>query len=141
MELEDRGDEVMEENLNGQLAEECEYENLPEEWIYSFLDGKSKESSYDIGPGNEDDSQTTGNEKLMLDKLEGRKEEVKETKLKQGNKKWGPIQAEKKSSRVVDDGRTAMEKAQNLKRKVNLEDNPGMKSYVSAVLTKNDILM
>lgn len=36
---------------------------------------------------------------------------------------WGPIIADRRSNRLRDDGKTVLEKAQNLKRKVNIEGN------------------
>jgi hypothetical protein len=43
-----------------------------------------------------------------------------------GTKKWGPVLIEKRSSRAPRDGRTIIEKAQDRKKKANLEDLQGI---------------
>jgi hypothetical protein len=72
---------------------------------------------------------------------EGAEDNAKGRNVKGGGpeNKWIPIQAQRKSKRVIDDGRIAAEKAQALKRKVNLEEPKGMKSYVSTVLSNPEI--
>lgn len=59
---------------------------------------------------------------------------------KKPTKVWGPVQSERKSLRHVDDRRPMLEKAHNLKRKVNLDNNAGKKSYISAILSKATLL-
>jgi hypothetical protein len=44
-------------------------------------------------------------------------------KKKQLKKKWGPVVAKKKSSRLMNDNRTIQEKATEIKKVRNLEDN------------------
>jgi hypothetical protein len=44
-------------------------------------------------------------------------------------KQWGPIQATRMSSRIPRDGKTAIEKAQDLKKAKNLEIPKGNKIY------------
>jgi hypothetical protein len=53
---------------------------------------------------------------------------------------WGAIQAVRKSTRQAVNEETALEKAQKLKRKANLEENPGNHAKHSNVLSQNDIL-
>jgi hypothetical protein len=43
-----------------------------------------------------------------------------------GTKKWGPVLIEKRPSRAPRDGRTIIEKAQDRKKKANLEDLQGI---------------
>nr|CAB3457118.1 unnamed protein product [Digitaria exilis] len=148
MELEEKEEEEidndMEQNCN--TEEESELINLPEEWVYSLGGINAQEEEHiqsrlktkNMGPetenqqeevkmGTEDEQAPIQAEKTNPDQGEQQQldKHTEENKPEKANKKWGPIQAEKKSSRVVNDGRTALEKAQNLKRKVNLEDNQG----------------
>jgi hypothetical protein len=53
----------------------------------------------------------------------------------------GPIQAVRKSTRQLENGETMLEKAQKMKRKANLEENPGNQFNLSNVPSQNDILM
>jgi hypothetical protein len=59
---------------------------------------------------------------------------------RQNNKMWGPIQVVRKSTRQAGNEETALEKAQKLKRKANLEENPSNQAKHSNVLSHTDIL-
>ncbi|CAN6249599.1 unnamed protein product [Urochloa humidicola] len=52
------------------------------------------------------------------------------TERKKGGKKWGPVVAERKSSRLMNDNRTAVEKATSIRKAWNLEDNYPPKGLV-----------
>jgi hypothetical protein len=69
-------------------------------------------------------------------------EEQSKGKEERNNQKtrWGSVQAERRSSRLQQDDRTTVEKAQQLKRKVNMEDNPGKTIISSKNLTSNYLL-
>lgn len=122
MELEDKEEEGDTENPT-LMEEDGELINLPEEWVYALSETLAVESNFE--PEKESRQESEENQIINEDKVENIQEE--DNKGKKVNKKWGPIQAEKRSARLKDDGRTALEKAQNLKRKVNLEDSQGKK--------------
>lgn len=108
-----------------------ESSTLPEEWSYvnPFVDENGQVGRFSQPEGETDET--------IMDKGDS----SKNLNTKPGGQpnKWIPIQAQRKSNRVIDDGRTTTEKAQALKRKVNLEEPKGKKSYVSMVLSKSEI--
>ncbi|XP_062203848.1 uncharacterized protein LOC133906086 [Phragmites australis] len=83
---------------------------LPQEWVWP--DSERKGTQSDEGGDRKDDGDAT---KSKL--LEAERNKV----LKKGKKKWGPFVSDKRSKRVINDGRTMLERAQDLKKKVNLE--------------------
>jgi hypothetical protein len=59
---------------------------------------------------------------------------------KRGEKeRWGPILVELRPSRGVKDGRTVLERAQDRKKKVNLEEPKGINHNPSPTLSSEDI--
>jgi hypothetical protein len=61
---------------------------------------------------------------ISLD-MEGLGPEIPRLDEKGSRKKWGPIYPERKSTRIQDDGRTMMEKAQDNKRRDDVEGDYG----------------
>jgi hypothetical protein len=113
MELDDKEDEEEEGESQQGTGEDQEPTNLPEEWIYAI----TKEDT----AGVQKDKRGTSTTESNLINLPA--------EVNQKTKVWGPIQAERRSSRLNNDDKTILEKAKNLKRKINLEDNKGIKSH------------
>jgi hypothetical protein len=59
-----------------------------------------------------------------------KKHKGKQEEADHKQKQWGPVQAERRSARVLADGKTKIERAQKLKRKGNLEDPQGKKNLL-----------
>lgn len=60
-------------------------------------------------------------------------DQVKKGRKDKKKQQWGPVIPLRRSSRIVDNGGTMMAKAQEAKRKWNLNDNTGKKSYSNVV--------
>lgn len=60
--------------------------------------------------------------------------------LKKGKKVWGPDIPTRRSKRGTDDGRTMLEKAQDLKRKHALEVKGGMKQTSKPISIKDSLI-
>jgi len=127
---------------------------LPEEWIYDLalnrkgsLEESSKTYSMVLDQGKFSTSEEGGTnskanavpseEEELISFTQPNTEDIERQKadgyLKKGRKvskkhKWGLVVPLRRSSRNVDDGRTMMDKAQEAKRKWNLEDRTGNKS-------------
>lgn len=146
--------------------EDEETVNLPEEWIFYIQDKRQSllgeysneilSDKKDQAPYKNDDqgsssvlSLETGGEEEetstqpTTEDVEKLKQDDGLSKTNRGNSKnqWGPSVPLRRSSRLVDDGRIMMDKAQDSKRKWNLDDNPGInsksQSYVSVVLLQS----
>jgi hypothetical protein len=109
-------------------GEKEEMLTLPEEWVYptASLDAMEDNSR------NQDDHTRGHNEKSTADRMDNTLQEQAETNSKKQEqaktggkaikKKWGPIIVERRSNRYVEDGKTVLEKAQEVKRKWDEED-------------------
>ncbi|TVU33219.1 hypothetical protein EJB05_25009, partial [Eragrostis curvula] len=106
MEMIESDDEALDEEMIVMGAEDvpeqgdAEMIGLPEDWIYQAENNQRAEEEQK-------------NETMDL-KQEGKGKTSK-------HDKWGPVIAERKSKRNLEDGRTVMEKAQDFKAKHNLE--------------------
>lgn len=144
MELEEKEENSEMEQIM-EAGEDNELINLPEEWVYSLSEGEIRDNTQppsevnngeEMLPEQEEQHDQEGDVNMLGE--QGKTTIGEEGRTKRKTNKWGPIQAEKRSTRLREDGKTALEKAQNLKRKVNLEDNQGKKTYASAVLSKSE---
>jgi hypothetical protein len=100
MELDDKEDEEEEGESQQGTGEDQEPTNLPEEWIYAI----TKEDT----AGVQEDKRGTSTTESNLINLPA--------EVNQKTKVWGPIQAERRSSRLNNDDKTILEKAKNLKK-------------------------
>lgn len=132
---------------------------LPEEWVFhiieernSLRDGHLKEAALEIEVDRsslgERRSSTLANHSLVVsDKEESNitmlsqgdveqvQDQVEQKKGKEKKKnQWGPTISLRRSARLGDDGRLMMEKAQEAKRKWNLEDKTGKNPRISKTL-------
>lgn len=158
-ELEEESEEMLTEEPV--LLEEEEKSNLPDEWIYSLSEenrGKSsgltdstileETGSLDylgqtlreganklIFPGSSEvelsNSQTTTAETTVTDLTTAKGKEATGKKVNN----WGPIIATRRSTRNSSNGVPVMDKAQEAKRKWNLDNNTGIKKILSQNLT------
>lgn len=55
-------------------------------------------------------------------------------------KVWGPVVAQRKSKRVLDDSRTMLEKTQDCKRNYNLEEQQGNRKFPQPVTNKANLV-
>ncbi|TVU25198.1 hypothetical protein EJB05_27686, partial [Eragrostis curvula] len=98
-------------------------ENLPGDWSYEA----EKLSELQVEDNQEGVNQADKTEK---------EEEIVKSK---GKQKWGPVVATRKSKRHQEDGRTALEKAQGVKKRLNLELPGGNKGNAFSVLSNSEI--
>lgn len=119
--------------------------NLPEEWIYSCMELATNDSvSQDFSQpdqilttaveaskvdGGKQAVQLQKNNISELEDIGNTMEETAQVKTRKARKKkvWGPIQPERRSKRIAQDGIPVLEKAQTLKKKNNLEEPKGKK--------------
>jgi hypothetical protein len=138
--------------------------NLSEEWVFEFSkEGEENMKMSLLGAGMAIDvdlstngggrsSNSTINSPIIIEdeesnntqpaQLEIARQEQAEVaqKGKKGNKQiqWGPVIPLRRSARHAEDGRIMMEKAQEAKRKWNLDDKTGNKKPTN--LSKNHLL-
>lgn len=137
MELEDSDVEDVDSHQDTiEIQEDEELSNLPLEWIEGLETDRTVKSAEEISSlqitqsyhegmlvdtiTQEEGSQSTQPTDEIIEKATRKQKEGKE-------KVWGPVIATRKSKRGMDDGRTMLEKAQDIKRKYTLEDNEGNK--------------
>ncbi|KAJ1276320.1 hypothetical protein BS78_05G205500 [Paspalum vaginatum] len=135
MQLEGEEEEMQEVSKDLQNLESKEegWMNLPGTWVEDLQKG--------VLPEHEDDKEellcSTQPSNDLLEKVKGvaSDEVVKDVK----KNVWGPIQATRRSQRGVTDGRTVLQKAQDGKRKWNLEEpaEHRMEVYVSSLLANS----
>jgi hypothetical protein len=121
--------------------EDDEFSYLPKEWIKSLSQEKENQgqlnltsyqtvnlsAEYISDGGEEVEDQCTQPSLELVEQFDA--DEVKQQKVKQEKKKeWGPLLPQIRSKRFLNDDRTMLEKAQDTKRKHNLEDNQGKKT-------------
>ncbi|TVU22436.1 hypothetical protein EJB05_32130, partial [Eragrostis curvula] len=82
-----------------------------------------RESQNDEDNTNLMDMAAAGSDLEHLTLKEDQQRHRMDSKKKEATQKWGPVVAEKRSLRNRDDGRTMLEKAQDRKKKHNLEVN------------------
>jgi hypothetical protein len=113
------------------LEAEQEQLHLPEEWVYAMSKDEEKTNPGHQGTQTQADEKKETHENVMeqerdltpqMKKHKGKPEEANHKQ-----KQWGPVQAERRSARLLADGKTVIERAQKLKRKVNLEEPQGTK--------------
>jgi len=153
MELDDEQDMADEGdiNLNLEIQQDEELCQLPEEWIFDLgrdqtesLSSKMHEEARRDGMNisleeRNGDSKLAENilipsdteEEQNYDMDTSQKDQAWQGKLAKGKKKmtskqWGPVIATRRSARNLDNGKTMMEKAQEAKRKWNLDTKTGM---------------
>lgn len=143
-------------DLSGEATEDDDICNLPEEWIFEISEGQAnlnseapqentmvvdldllsmgevKSSKYtNIGVLESDD----GGSSITLMNQEQESQEQTQVEQKKGKGKkqtqWGPTIPLRRSSRHTEDGRPMMEKAQEAKRKWNLDDKTGKNTKIS----------
>lgn len=138
---------------NGADNEEVELVNLPEEWVYELQQRKingndNKEVNQNFanqanlgldGVHNRvtdvPEFEASDAENIIMQSSQPTVDDLEKVKLnghlkgKRAVKKqqWGPVILLRRSSRNIDDGRTMMEKAQEAKRKWNMEENASNK--------------
>lgn len=138
---------------NGADNEEVELVNLPEEWVYELQQRKingndNKEVNQNFanqanlgldGVHNRvtdvPEFEASDAENIIMQSSQPTVDDLEKVKLnghlkgKRAVKKqqWGPVIPLRRSSRNIDDGRTMMEKAQEAKRKWNMEENASNK--------------
>lgn len=135
MELDDKEDEEDMDEDKQNKDEEQEQTTLPEEWVYARNQGGEKRNQLEGEQTAQDKNPEEKTDTLMREEQSKGKEERNNQKTR-----WGSVQAERRSSRLQQDDRTTVEKAQQLKRKVNMEDNPGKTIISSKNLTSNYLL-
>jgi len=168
LEGEDVEEEILDEEMEKMLQEDNEKTQLPGEWIYdlelknqSHLSVVAKAKSCSAVGQQEFLQQPPSDNQLLSEK--GKEVEVdiswsqptaedKERhqpvtfleKAKKATKKqdWGPVIPTRRSSRIMDNGKTVTENAQEFKRKWSLEDNTGKtkKSTKLHVVSKHLLL-
>lgn len=69
-----------------------------------------------------------------LEKM-GQQDKPQKGKKISKKQQWGPVMPLRRSARNVDDGRVMLDKAQDFKRKWNLEDNAGKKKKTNVDIT------
>jgi hypothetical protein len=81
---------------------------------------------------DEEDEDTEGAKSVEDGVLPNIPEPAMPSKVWKDKKQWGPVQATRMSSRIPRDGKTAIEKAQDLKKAKNLEIPKGTNTYGSS---------
>jgi hypothetical protein len=128
------------EKVGEDLEFEQEQLNLPEEWVYTISKDREK-----TNPEQEEtQNQAEEGEKTHENVMEQERDPTPQMKKHKGKpeeadhkqKQWGPVQAERRSARVLVDGKTVIERAQKLKRKGNLEDPQGKKTSSTIPLSR-----
>jgi hypothetical protein len=103
------------EKLKQDIEATQEMVNLPDEWVYDFP-REDKESTQE-GKEMETQIENKGTDKEMEPKQrgtippDGKKPKNKEENTNQNVNKWGPIQADRRNLRQINDGKIVMEKA------------------------------
>ena len=137
---------------------------FPEEWIFEFQDkvlsqdlsgnsngGTTKslvqESQHvHVSEESTQANQTESGDETAVSSTQPTEEEVEKAKQtdepekakrKNSKSQWGPTVTLRRSSRNIDDGRPVLEKAQEFKRKWNLENNAGNKSKSQNIISKS----
>ncbi|CAN6346177.1 unnamed protein product [Urochloa humidicola] len=135
------GEEVEDPSLHmgeeeNEQRENLEEFHLPEEITPSFQEFQTQYGNFsgcstqkteaedsrvdDLNKEERKEDAGQGFESTLEEKLEGVQPKPKKKKREV---KWGPVVPERKSSRLLDDNRTAKEKAAAIKKARNLEDN------------------
>jgi hypothetical protein len=143
MELDDKESEDRWEEEKEDTEPEQEQFYLPEEWVY----GISKEGGQTYPEQREMQDQAEEEEQIQENEVGQERDPTPQVKKQGGRprkaepkqKQWGPLQAERRSARTVNDGKIVIEKAQNLKRKVNLEENQGTKPPLPQTLSQDTV--
>jgi hypothetical protein len=141
--------------VESMVQDDEESSQLPEEWVFDLTEQRKEfqvglsESGLNplVGDGRGKATplvhkDTEGGREEPIYNISSDEDSNKETQLKKlqkgkkGGKKqqWGPIMPVRRSSRNMDNGRTMLEKAQETKRKWNLDDNSGNSSKISKPL-------
>jgi hypothetical protein len=124
MELCGEGEEEKSDEAKG----EDEMLYLPEEWIFSVADQYEQgETSYNQIEDSKPKNTESNPKQISQDKQTYREEVFPEYGGREKTKKqqWGPVVVKEKSRRQAEDGRTIMEKAQDIKRKWNEAETTG----------------
>lgn len=139
MEIEDREEEWVENKMEDFEPGE-ESLNLPAEWLYSFVETeKQMDQSTTVLPEVETVSGESEQQQKILvpdQVVQKKSSRLVSPKPKKGG--WGPLQPERKSKRVPQEGISMLERAQAVKRKNNLEIEKGKK--VSKPLSVSSML-
>lgn len=137
--------------------------HLPEEWIFEFQEKTQSQSSVresniskiivswehtqkvpkchemlqdtQCGPVQEDEPLGTQPTKGDLEKAK-QIDDLGKAKKRGKKNQWGPNVTLRRSSRNADDGRTILDKAQEFKRKWNLESNAGINAKAQNHVSK-----
>jgi hypothetical protein len=111
---------------------------LPKEWVYAITRKEEGETQTDMEAKTQikDKEVDETEEMVQAEKAQPKSKETKKkiTKTYQETGKWGPIQAEGRCTRHLQDGKTILEKAENLKRKIKNEKTHVLKSLLLCYL-------
>ncbi|TVU07127.1 hypothetical protein EJB05_47168, partial [Eragrostis curvula] len=118
---------VLADQINNSNLEDEEIEVLPKDWTYDAEDNRPEKDMMQEGAEKQGSASKEGSKAEEQGKtdLQDKKDQAEAKKI-QGKQKWGPVMVTRKSKRNQDDGRTAIEKAQEAKKRHNLETNQGV---------------